>query len=624
MGRFRHALFQGSAFKRMYLVYTLIIILAVSMLGFFLSNTLSHLIIDQAMDYNLQQLSSLHTAFSQQVNTMRYLKAKLYEVRTSPDTDLYDALALILRDDRPFVSEREYGRFIDQSYLVHTFFNLVQSSLQVDMSLFQIRGASNNRGNMTIFWPVNNQSMLEYAEEIGRIVEQRPSGSGLFPFISEPGQSYERSFYILYDALPSKQNPAQPLGYLVNGYDASSLGGVLSSFTYPLEGTAYLLNREGEVLYDSSGRQHGEIPAFFAPVIASGESLVTLDGYVHNVIYDRTHQFYVIGRIAQSGLSAKVSEANLSIAIVSLLAAAIAVLLTLLFTRRLRRRVWGITRIMGAAEHGDLAQRAPVSQAGDEFDQIAVRLNHMIGKIDEYIQAEYVSELSRQNALLSQREAELFALQAQVNPHFLYNTLEVIRMQAVHNGDEDTALLIRWLATLFRRRVRSAAVVTLAEELSFCQSLIDILQAKYNGEIAVEIDVPEKVRSFGILKDLIQPPLENAFIHGFASAQEEERVLTLRARQEGQALRVEIHNSGVPIAAETLARIREMLGHDLPGDRLNAEHVGLVNVDQRIRLVYGEGYGLTLDSREGAGTLVTLTIAALSPQELAHRTHTTQ
>lgn len=605
---------RGSVFRRLYLTYTVIIILVVSILAVFLAGQVAQLVRDQTLDYNRQQLSSLKTAFLQQVSTLSYIKDKIYQVRIGPETGLIDAIDTILRDNRPFISVDEYDTFIDSADWVHTFFDFVQSSQQVDMALFQINGTGGTRGSMNILWPLQSMSIMPYADEINEIIASKPEGPDMFAYRSPRGAGQERYLYVLYDILYNENDPSQIIGYLINGYEASTLSTVLGSFSYPLAGTAYVLTDSGEVLYDSAFAAAGTVPGFFDGL---REGLNEQDGFYYNVIHDPAG-FYVVGQLDAKEVGRGAAEAVRSIVIAAVVCAVIAVALMVLATSGLSRRVRRVTGAMAATEGGDLTVRARITGSGDEMDQIAQSFNHMVGKLDEHIQAEYVSELARQRARLDQREAELFALQAQVNPHFLYNTLEIIRMQAVTNGDEDTALLIRWLAQLFRRRIHSSAVITLREELSFCEGLVDILQAKFGGEVTVTIDVPDDLMSCGILKDLVQPPLENAFVHGFTVGQTDP-TLEISATQSGSDILIRIANNGTAITPDMLESIHAQLGRDLSREAQEGQkHIGLVNVDQRIRLAYGPEYGLQVQSGQD-GTLVTLRIAVLSPQDLTER-----
>jgi two-component system sensor histidine kinase YesM len=404
------------------------------------------------------------------------------------------------------------------------------------------------------------------------------------------------------------------VGYLINGYNVSDLNRVLHSFSYPLVGTAYILDGSGLVLYASDLSDAGIIPGFFSGISGTPWDTNRINGNIYNVIYNRDYDFYTVGKIPEAELFKNVRARNLSILAISIVSAAIAILLTLLSTWSLKRRVKNITKTMTVAETGDLSVRAKVSTYDDELDRISSGLNSMIININEHINTEYLSELRRKNAELRQREAELSALQSEVNPHFLYNTLESIRMQAVLNKDQDTAVLIRLLANLFRNRIKNGTVVKINDELVYCKSLIEILSARYGGDIDISLDIPKEIEEYGILRDLLQPILENAFIHGFSEEYEREKRLSISGVIEQGVINLRVQNSGKSIEKEKLRRIRDYIEyHDSATEDGN---IGLLNVHQRIHLVYGEGYGVYINSDEERGTTVGIKIQALTVEQL--------
>jgi two-component system sensor histidine kinase YesM len=622
----RRILWGESLFRRMYLSYALIIILLMALLGIYMARGFSEMIVTRALEYNKQQLSSLEITYAQQISTLQYLITKIYEVQTDTEASIYDSIQFILKGDEPFASLDEYNEFIDRAYTILTFFRLVQSSLRTEMSLFQIKGAEKGQGNINILWPVDNIGMVEYAGEITEFIEKTerdaplpllPEYHGttrLFPFTSKSGPVSKRHFYIMYGYIVDKNNQNKVVGYLINGYNTSDLNRVLNSFSYPLTGTAYILDNNGVTLYTSDLSGSGMAPGFFPLIASDSGGVYRHRGNIYNVIHNREYNFYVVGEIPEYELSNDVTRRNISILFMSLLFASAAIFLTFLSTRSVQRRVRHITKTMAVAETGDLSVRAGVSKYNDELDRIAFGLNSMIININDHINTEYLSELRRKNAELKQREAELSALQAEINPHFLYNTLESIRMQALLNKDHETARLIRLLANLFRNRIKNGNVVKINDEIIYCRSLVEILSARYCGAIDLSLDIPDEIKEFGILKDLLQPILENAFMHGFGDDYEEMKYLTITGAIDDGGIELRVKNNGNPIDEEHLRRIREYLENRDSGE--NGGNLGLFNVHQRIRMVYGDRYGVFIESDEKKGTVVGIKIAALSVDDL--------
>ena len=139
---------------------------------------------------------------------------------------------------------------------------------------------------------------------------------------------------------------------------------------------------------------------------------------------------------------------------------------------------------------------------GDELNTIASDFNEMCIDLSEYIQQVYIYEISKKNA-------EIEALQAQINPHFIYNTLEAIRMSATSQGNESVSQMILLLAKLFRNIVKEENMVTIETEINNSTLYLDLFQIRYNNKFSYDIQVPQHIRSLGIPKHILQPIIEN-------------------------------------------------------------------------------------------------------------------
>jgi hypothetical protein len=280
MGRFKklqRMLWGESLFRRMYLSYALTIILLMALLGIYMARGFSAMIVTQALEYNKQQLSSLEISCTQQISTLQYLIEKIYQVQTDAESSIYDSIQFILKGDEPFVSLDEYNEYMEHAYNIVTFFRLVQSSLRTEVSLFQIKGVEKEQGNINILWPVDNIGMVEYAREMTEFIEKAESGAPryygqikIFPFTSGSGPVSKRNFYVMYDYIIDRDNQNKVVGYLINGYSTSDLSRVLNSFSYPLIGTAYILDSDGVVLYASDLSDSGIVPGFFSVINGGG------------------------------------------------------------------------------------------------------------------------------------------------------------------------------------------------------------------------------------------------------------------------------------------------------------------------------------------------------------------
>lgn len=242
----------------------------------------------------------------------------------------------------------------------------------------------------------------------------------------------------------------------------------------------------------------------------------------------------------------------------------------------------------------------------DELSMLYEDLNVMIRDI-QLLMDEVVAEQVQKEKLNSrQKEVEFKMLASQINPHFLYNTLETIRMKAIMNKQTEIAELVFMLAKIMRRNIQvGEQLVTLDSELKLVEYYLKIQRYRFSDRIQYEMIVNEDVnKEYMIMPLIIQPLVENAFVHGLESVEEDGK-LTIRVSLENQAITIKVMDNGKGIAPERLAQIRHSL-NDF--ETLDRTHIGVSNVNQRIKLQYGEKYGLNIESEEGNGTTVMLTI----------------
>lgn len=257
----------------------------------------------------------------------------------------------------------------------------------------------------------------------------------------------------------------------------------------------------------------------------------------------------------------------------------------------------------------NLDYRIPVSETPkDEFEDIGRAINEMTAQLQENINKTY--ELR-----LQQRETELSELQAKFDPHFLYNTLEVIRGKVYENGDIETSEVITKMAQLFRNLLSGENFVSIRDEIDFCSSYLSLMEYRYDDQIDVIYDVESEVMQYGIIRNLLQPLLENFFVHGI-DENKYKHTLRLRGKvYDEEYIWFYLQNDGLTIPEEKLERLLQSLKQ--PGD--STKSYGLRNVQRRTQLFYGPDCGLTLRNNPDGGVTVELKIRKLTCEEHLQR-----
>jgi two-component system sensor histidine kinase YesM len=238
----------------------------------------------------------------------------------------------------------------------------------------------------------------------------------------------------------------------------------------------------------------------------------------------------------------------------------------------------------------------------DEITELGMSFNIMIGKIRQLLDA----KIKEQENL---KKAELRALQAQINPHFLYNTLDTIVWMAESNQSGQVIEIVRALSSFFRIALsKGRDWITIRQELEHVRSYLTIQKMRYRDILDFKIEVDDAILDGTILKLTLQPLVENALYHGIKNKREG-GMITVRARCAADDLvLLEVQDDGVGLTPYKLARIQEAMNDDTDDFSFKESGFGLENVHKRIKLYYGKQYGLTIHSRYQEGTRVTVAI----------------
>lgn len=241
----------------------------------------------------------------------------------------------------------------------------------------------------------------------------------------------------------------------------------------------------------------------------------------------------------------------------------------------------------------------------DEITELGINFNIMIGKIRELLDA----KMKEQESL---KKAELRALQAQINPHFLYNTLDTIIWMAETQQTDQVVQLVSALSSFFRISLsKGQDWITIGEEVERTHSYLTIQKMRYRDILDFHIEVDAAVANNTILKLILQPLVENALYHGIKNKRSG-GMISVRASQNGDGeIVLEVEDNGVGMTQDKLERVRAQISEDSEEIRLETGF-GIDNVNKRIRLYYGRQYGLSIASEYQVGTCVTLVIPAKS------------
>ncbi|MDY3919664.1 MAG: sensor histidine kinase [Candidatus Limivivens sp.] len=289
-----------------------------------------------------------------------------------------------------------------------------------------------------------------------------------------------------------------------------------------------------------------------------------------------------------------------------LLICILAVFLGVLISSQFHRRMKALVEAMQRVERGQLDTEVLVASE-DEIGQISASFNEMCKKLQNYIDQVYSAEIQRKNAQLN-------ALQAQIDPHFLYNTLESIKSQALKSGDHEAANMVCLLGNLFRWSSNfQEKIVYLEDELDYVRSYLELMNYRFANQLDIDVSIEERYLDYGIPKLILQPIIENTIRHGF-SGTGEKKIVGIVVKQKQEKLEITVFDNGKGISKEKLRKIQEGL-EEHPLNETGAG-VGIRNVHQRIRLMFGSSWGLMIRSIENMGTAIKIVLPAMDKKEM--------
>jgi two-component system sensor histidine kinase YesM len=272
------------------------------------------------------------------------------------------------------------------------------------------------------------------------------------------------------------------------------------------------------------------------------------------------------------------------------------VLAALYFTARLTNPLKQLMLLMKRVETGDFSVNMDITSR-DEVGRLSESFNLMVRRLDDSMRQLFLNQQKL-------RKAQLTALQAQINPHFLYNTLDSVCWLARADKRTEIVRTVTALTKLLRIGLsKGDEIISIREEIEHVRNYLIIQQMRYGKILDFSIDVPEELADYKIVKLVLQPLVENALYHGIKNKNGKGHI-DIRARQSGQAIVFSVADTGVGIEPARLRSLKRKLSD--PEGRLDS--FGLKNVADRIRIYFGDGHGLAFGSEVGKGTTVSFTI----------------
>lgn len=371
------------------------------------------------------------------------------------------------------------------------------------------------------------------------------------------------------------------------------------------EGKSYILDEDDKVIYSDQSNDEEEIDAVnHAFHENQADHTGTADkieiggkACLYSSMYLSNNGWKTVGIISDRQVYAPFERLRMAIIFAILVFGIIAVIFAWKGADNVSEPIKKVRTTMKQVEKGDFNVQLKIASQ-DEVGELAQSFNHMIEKIKRLMAQEQESQEKL-------RYAELKALQSQINPHFLYNTLDSINWMVRMGRNDKVEEMIDALSTFFRISLsKGRHFISIREELIHVEKYIMIQKVRYERIMESEICVPEELFGYDIIKMTLQPLVENALYHGIKE-KGEGGVIRITAEGQGDNIVFCVSDTGLGMSKEKLEKLQIMMDQGIDHD---PDAYGIINVQKRIHMYFGTEYGLRFESEPGSGTSVYVTI----------------
>jgi two-component system sensor histidine kinase YesM len=308
---------------------------------------------------------------------------------------------------------------------------------------------------------------------------------------------------------------------------------------------------------------------------------------------------------------------NISI-IVVLTSMIVTFLFSLRYTSNIIHPVYRLIECMRRVKDGKFAQITNV----DSYNEIIILVdnyNLMVRHIQKLLKDVYEVQITKQQLEIKSVRSDLKALQAQINPHFIYNTLECINVMAKRNGQQEMSRMILSLAKILHINLSNGdEVIAIRNELELIKEYMFIQKSIYQDSFQFDVNIPSNLQDYLIVKFTLQPLLENIIQHGFPDV-DYKGVISLKVYEEAHALKLELVDNGMGMSEDRMEQLNQQLKFIYTEDFRPSIGYGILNVNSRIKLYFGETYGLYYENIPSGGLKVSISLLKIkNKEELAY------
>lgn len=575
-----HRYLKNNAFTKFILLFSVIAIATIIMCSYLVFKLISQSAVERQLEVQKRAVESANNYMEQKYESVQAIVRNIYR-----DDGLAANTAYLL--EHPYQDYIGYrmDRFFNESKSASEAVKYFRNQMEDDPDIISLVLYSANEQVMYVYHKNGQFRIIPASAAHSYVPDAMYLGEG--GQVSLPNIWVRKSIGLPQSPMFTVRTPInnkfslRNAGQLLVFFDSGAVWNSIANYKDDYKGAIMVLSANGDVMFDTSGERYGQT---YAPSERDGM-----------MITPRTHSqggFTVVSIVPGAELAATYRGARNAIIMVSVACILFAVLFPSLFLSSFAKRTHNIIRFTRKVKNGDFTARIAVSKE-DELGQISRSFNDMLEELNSYIDRVYKAEIK-------QKHTEIAALEARVNPHFLYNTLEVIRMRAISQGAADVGEMIYSLSALFKSYARPKPVYTLKDELEACRLYLELFRIRYRDKFSYKLHCGKELEKRKMLKMSLQPIVENYILHGMNPERTDNRI-QITVTKEGGHIRILVEDNGRGISPERMERLAQELENPE-----GMTSFGLRSIHERLRLLYGSPHGIEVQSELGEGTVVSV------------------
>lgn len=612
----KHQLRRVGIFKRLNISFLLLLLISALFLTFFSFNQYS-----TEINLNLDRHSSL---------LVQNVVLKIQDIMKE-----YESLALRFYDDSETISAISANALLSENGSPQEQEQFLQNTYLIENKLYNMRFNRKYIVNIQFVTPTHQYHMVEpngfqrggtirdldlFYESEFYLLPQEKNGYPVWmdsELQTDIFYKDKQSIYGLANIITMGVAVYEPvsrnfLGVLLFNIDLNTFSGAIESYDAYNDGNTFLTGKNGVLTWFSpsiSAPSYPQDPDLFSQMLETDQSVIRINTNERRLLlaYQKIPGTQIFASyIADLDVLLKNAYQIRNLCILVLICTVIACfVISYYVTISISDPIHQLIHVMHKTGNGKWTARYENS-GHDEITTLGDCFNEMAEKINQLFEQVYLSEIRRQRTLLSWKNAQLDAMLMQINPHFLYNTLDIIRWEAMYeaNGESPVTQMIEKFSLLCRMGMRTDGnTIRLSEGIEHASIYMEVINFRHNDKIQLLIETDVDANALYIPQFMLQPILENAVVHAFGGASKGYSI-KIHSLSDNENLHIIVEDNGCGMTPEELEVLNQSLSHS----EITDKGIGLVNVNQRIRLFYGEAYGIQITSTPEKGTQIKITL----------------